>query len=220
MALSPAWQARDITCANLHQSDTGSCVTVQVQASPRCRSQLTAPTRSPGRASGRRCCCCSPGSTPRAPACRTAVDRDINTPTQLPRSLSNGDCHAASSRRAGRHVWHGDLAQVHASSWGSTHLGLGMLRLGSKTLLPVVSASLTTQMREMKMKGAMMARAAVACQLRDATSAASEGHMQRQLCKSADQRAGTLQHERVMHNVRHSAWNASVGSRCCNSQPL
>lgn len=49
-----------------------------------------------------------------------------------------------------------------------------MLRLGSKTLLPVVSASLTTQMREMKMKGAMMARAAVACQLRDATSAAGK----------------------------------------------
>lgn len=60
--------------------------------------------------------------------------------------------------------------------WECTHFGLAMLRLGSKRLLPVVSASLTTQMSEMKMKGAMMARAAVACQLRDATSPDSGPH--------------------------------------------
>ena len=56
----------------------------------------------------------------------------------------------------------------------STHFGSVMLRLGSKRLLPVVSASLTTQISEMKKKGAMMARAAVACQLRDATSPGGE----------------------------------------------
>lgn len=57
---------------------------------------------------------------------------------------------------------------------GGAHLGFGMLRLGSKSLLPVVSASLTIQISAMKMKGAMIVRAAVACQLRDATSAAAQ----------------------------------------------
>ncbi len=47
-----------------------------------------------------------------------------------------------------------------------------MLRLALKESLPVVSASLTTQMRAMKMNGAMMTRAAVACQFRRATSTA------------------------------------------------
>ncbi len=49
-----------------------------------------------------------------------------------------------------------------------------MLRFGSKLLLPVVSASLMIQMSAMNMNGAMMVRAAVACQLRRATRTATE----------------------------------------------
>lgn len=56
-------------------------------------------------------------------------------------------------------------------------MGLGTLRLGSKLGLLVVSASLTTQISAINMKGAMTARAAVACQLRIATSTAAHGQI-------------------------------------------
>ena len=96
--------------------------------------------------------------------------------------------------------------------WECTHFGLAMLRLGSKRLLPVVSASLTTQMSEMKMKGAMMARAAVACQLRDATSPASEGHMHRQVHRRKGWPAGAQQHCATTERHSTADFKAQVAS--------